>query len=276
MGEVRYDFSADVVLVTGAARGLGKDIALGFARAGARVAVNDLSSPDTVPALAYSSSGHDELEATVAEIEGTGAEAVAVPADVRSEDEVERMVAATVERFGRLDVLVNNAGVYSGAPLTEMTEEQWDAVIDVDLKGPFLCSKHAARHMVARGGGGRLLTISSTSALVGIPDQVNYQSAKHGLVGQVRTLALELAPHGVTVNTICPTVTASPLLDFLMGAGKAYWQDVARLCGASTVFPGLDYLEPRDVTHAALWLASDAARYVTGIALPVDGGFTCK
>jgi (+)-trans-carveol dehydrogenase len=199
-----------------------------------------------------------------------------VPADVRSEDDVERMVAATVERFGRLDVLVNNAGVYAGAPLTEMTEEQWDAVIDVDLKGPFLCSKHAARHMVARGGGGRLLTISSTSALVGIPDQVNYQSAKHGLVGQVRTLALELAPHGVTVNTICPTVTASPLLDFLMGAGRAYWQDVARLCGASTVFPGLDYLEPRDVTHAALWLASDAARYVTGIALPVDGGFTCK
>ena len=274
MGIVRYDFDGEVVLVTGAARGLGKDIALGFARAGARVAVNDVAQ--AVPALQYETASGSQLDATVSELAETGAEAFGVIADVRREAEVERMVAETVERFGRLDVLVNNAGVYAGGPVINMTEEQWDVVIDVDLKGPFLCSKHAARHMIERGGGGRLLTIASTSALVGIPDQVNYQSAKHGLVGQVRTLALELAPHGVTVNTICPTVTASPLLDFLMHAGKAYWQEVSRLCGASTVFPGLDHLEPRDVTHAALWLASDAARYVTGIALPVDGGFTCK
>ena len=130
--------------------------------------------------------------------------------------------------------------------------------------------------MIGRGGGGRIVTISSTSALVGIPDQVNYQSAKHGVVGQIRTLALELAPHGITVNTICPTVVDTPMLDYLMGIGQAYFQEVSRLCGASTVFPGLDNLEPRDVSHAVRWLASDAARYVTGIALPVDGGFTCK
>jgi NAD(P)-dependent dehydrogenase (short-subunit alcohol dehydrogenase family) len=130
--------------------------------------------------------------------------------------------------------------------------------------------------MIDRGGSGRIITISSTSALVGIPDQVNYQSAKHGIVGQIRTLALELAPHDITVNTVCPTVTSSPLLGYLMEQGQAYFQEVARLCGSSTIFPGLDYLEPRDVTHAVLWLASDAARYVTGIALPVDGGFTCK
>ena len=186
------------------------------------------------------------------------------------------MVSEALERFGQVDVLVNNAGVYTSAPAIEMTEEQWDVVVDVDLKGPFLCSKHVARHMAGRGGGGRIVSIASTSALVGIPNQVNYQSAKHGLVGQTRTLALELAPHGVTVNTICPTVVESPLLDFLRGAPQEYWDDVARLCGASTVFPGLDSPEPRDVTHATLWLASDAARYVTGIALPVDGGFTCK
>jgi NAD(P)-dependent dehydrogenase (short-subunit alcohol dehydrogenase family) len=273
MGSVSYDFGGSVVLVTGGARGLGKDIALGFARAGASVAVNDY--PGDLP-LPYETGSRSDLQETLAELEGAGAQAIAVPADVRSEADVEAMVATTVERLGRLDVLVNNAGVYSGAKAIDMTEEQWDVVVDVDLKAPFLCSKHAARTLIAQGTGGRIITISSTSALVGIPDQVNYQSAKHGVVGQVRTLALELAPHNITVNTVCPTVTSSPLLDYLMDKGQAYFQDVARLCGSSTVFPGLDYLEPRDVTHAVLWLASDAARYVTGIALPVDGGFTCK
>jgi NAD(P)-dependent dehydrogenase (short-subunit alcohol dehydrogenase family) len=261
------------VLVTGAARGLGKDIALGFARAGASVAANDYVGDLPLP---YGGATSSDLEQTLAELEATGSEAITVPADVRKESEVEEMVAATVDRFGRLDALVNNAGVYSGAKAVDMTEEQWDVVVDVDLKAPFLCSKHAARAMIAQGEGGRIVTIASTSALVGIPDQVNYQSAKHGVVGQIRTLALELAPHNITVNTVCPTVTSSPLLEYLMETGKAYFQEVARLCGSSTIFPGLDSLEPRDVTHAVLWLASDAARYVTGIALPVDGGFTCK
>ncbi len=136
--------------------------------------------------------------------------------------------------------------------------------------------KHAARHMIERGGGGRVVTVSSTSALVGIPNQAGYQASKHGVVGLTRTLALELAPHGVTVNTVCPTVVYTPMLDHLMELGQAYFQEVARLCGASTVFPGLDALDVRDVSEAVLWLASPAARYVTGIALPVDGGFTCK
>jgi NAD(P)-dependent dehydrogenase (short-subunit alcohol dehydrogenase family) len=130
--------------------------------------------------------------------------------------------------------------------------------------------------MIEREGPGRIVTISSTSGLVGIPEQVGYQSAKHGVIGQVRTLALELAPYDVTVNAVCPTVVASPMLDHLVETGKAYFQEVARLCGSSTVFPGLENLEPVDVSHAVQWLASDAARYVTGIALPVDGGFTCK
>jgi NAD(P)-dependent dehydrogenase (short-subunit alcohol dehydrogenase family) len=274
MGTVSYDFSGEVVLVTGAARGLGRDIALAFARDGARVAVNDMRTQ--VEDVPYGTGTAEDLAQTVAEIEAAGAEALEIPADVRREQDVERMIVTTVDRLGRIDVLVNNAGVYAGGRATELTEAQWDVVVDVDLKAPFLCSKHAARHMIGRGGGGRIVTISSTSALVGIPDQVNYQSAKHGVVGQIRTLALELAPHGITVNTICPTVVDTPMLDYLMGIGQAYFQEVGRLCGASTVFPGLDNLEPRDVSHAVRWLASDAARYVTGIALPVDGGFTCK
>lgn len=276
MGTVTYDFTGESVLVTGGSRGMGADIALGFARAGAKVAVTDLAGQSTSEAVPYATATQADLERTVAAIEALGAEALAIPGDLTVEGDAARAVQSTVERFGRLDILVNNAGVFAGAKSWEMTEAQWDAVIDVNLKAPFLCSKHAARHMTGRDGGGRIITISSTSGLVGIPDQVNYQSSKHGLIGQVRTLALELAPHGVTVNAVCPTVVDTPMLDYLVATGAAYFQEVARLCGASTIFPGLENLEPRDVTGAVQWLASDCARYVTGVALPVDGGFTCK
>jgi NAD(P)-dependent dehydrogenase (short-subunit alcohol dehydrogenase family) len=271
---VSYDFSGRVVLVTGAARGIGRDIARRFAGFGAQVVASDVG--EHVETLGYEVAGRGELERSVAEIRDAGAEACAVVADVREEAQVEALVAEAVARYGRLDILVNNAGVYVGGPVTGVTEAEWDTTLDVNLKGPFLCAKHAARHMQGREGGGRIITISSTSALVGIPNQVSYQSSKHGLVGLTRTLALELAPHGVTVNTVCPTVVHTPMLDYLMAIGGAYFQEVSRLCGASTVFPGLDALEVRDVSEAVLWLASPAARYVTGIALPVDGGFTCK
>ena len=271
---VTYDYSGKVVLVTGGGRGMGRDFVQRFALAGAKVVASDVASQ--IDGVAYGTGTGDDLDATVAWVRGRGLEAHAVRADVRSEADVERLVGETVERYGRLDILVSNAGVYTGAPLTELTEEAWDAAVDTNLKGPFLCAKHAARHMIERGGGGRIVTISSTSALVGIPNQASYQSSKHGVVGLTRTLALELAPHGITVNTICPTVVYTPMLDFLMDTGAAYFQEVARLCGSSTVFPGLDALDCRDVSEALLWIASDAARYVTGIALPVDGGFTCK
>jgi NAD(P)-dependent dehydrogenase (short-subunit alcohol dehydrogenase family) len=271
---VVYDFSGAVVLVTGAARGMGRDIARRFAGFGAAVVASDVAGH--VDALGYETAASPDLDATVAEIRSDGAEAHAAPADVRDEGQVAALVHETLERYGRLDILVNNAGVYTGAPVTELTEAEWDAAVDTNLKGPFLCAKHAARHMKSREGGGRIVTVSSTSALVGIPNQASYQSSKHGVVGLTRTLALELAPYGVTVNTVCPTVVYTPMLDYLMKMGAAYFQEVGRLCGASTVFPGLDALEVRDVSEAVLWLASPAARYVTGIALPVDGGFTCK
>lgn len=274
MASVTYDFRGSTVLVTGAARGMGRDIALGFAHAGANVVVSDVAKH--VDGLGYEVAAAGDLQAVADEIRAARTEALAVTADVRSEADVEALIGATVDRFGRLDVLVNNAGVFVAAPTVEMTEEQWDLVLDTNLKGPFLCSKHAAKHMLGRSGGGRIITVSSTSALVGIPNQIGYQSSKHGVVGQIRTLALELAPYGVTVNTVCPTVVQTPMLDHLVELGAAYFQEVSRLCGASTIFPGLDALEPRDVTAAVLWLASDATRYITGIALPVDGGFTCK
>lgn len=272
---VSYDFSGAVVLVTGAARGMGRDLVQRFSLAGASVMASDVA-PESVEGLDYATGTADDLAATVDQARALGGAVEAAHCDVRVEEQVENLVDATVARFGRLDILISNAGVFTGAPIAQLTEQAWDAAIDVNLKGSFLCAKHASRHMSSRPGGGRIVTISSTSALVGIPNQASYQASKHGVVGLTRTLALELAPHGVTVNTVCPTVVYTPMLDHLVSMGAAYFQEVSRLCGASTVFPGLDALDCRDVSEAVLWLASDAARYVTGIALPVDGGFTCK
>jgi NAD(P)-dependent dehydrogenase (short-subunit alcohol dehydrogenase family) len=169
---VSYDFGDSVVLVTGGARGMGRDIARRFAGFGAAVVVSDVAGP--VDALGYDTAAAPDLDETVAEIRAAGAEANAVAADVRNEEQVAALIAQTIDRYGRLDILVNNAGVYTGAPVTELTEEQWDAAVDTNLKGPFLCSKHAARHMKSRDGGGRIITVSSTSALVGIPNQASY------------------------------------------------------------------------------------------------------
>ena len=177
----RTTSTAVVVLVTGAARGLGRDIVRRFALAGASVVASDAARPNET--LAYEIATEDDLEQTLAAIRETGGEGIAVRADVRSEPDVEALLGETVARYGRLDVLVNNAGVYTGGPVTELREEEWDAALDVNLKGPFLCAKHAARHMSGREGGGRIISISSTSALVGIPDQVGYQASKHGVVG---------------------------------------------------------------------------------------------
>src|SRR5262249_32816801 len=271
---VSYDFSDAVVLVTGAARGMGRDIARRFAGYGAAVVASDVAGH--VDALGYETAQSPDLEETVAGICDAGAEAFALAADVRDEEQVAALVDAAVERFGRLDVLVNNAGVFTGAPVTELTEQAWDAAIDTNLKGPFLCSKYAARHMKSRDGGGRITTVSSTSALVGNPDQAPYQSSKHGGVVHTRRQALDVAQFVGTLKTLARTGVYTPMLDSLMGMGQAYFQEVSRLCGASTVFPGLEALDVRDVSEAVLWLASLAARYVTGIALPVDGGFTCK
>lgn len=274
MGTIKFDFEGDVAIVTGAARGLGRDLAVELGRAGARVVAADIAGD--MEGLGYELSDEEDLAETESQVRSVGAEVLAITVDVRREEQVEQMVASALDHFGKVDILVNNAGVYTGAPITELTETQWDAALDVNLKGPFLCSKHVARHLMERADGGRIVTIASASALVGIPNQASYQSSKHGVLGLTRTLALELAPAGATVNAVCPTVAESPMLDYLMTLDQAYFQDVSRLGGASMVFPDVEAMVPRDVTTAVMWLAAEESRYVTGIALPVDGGFTCK
>ncbi|RAI72503.1 NAD(P)-dependent oxidoreductase [Pseudomonas fluorescens] len=257
--EPKYNFNGSVVLVTGAAAGLGRDIAMRFGASGASVVVTDLP-------------GHPEMAAVVDAIKAAGGSAIGVGLDVTVEKQVADAVAAAVETFGKLDILVNNAALSISHNATELEESDFDRVVAVNLKGPWLCAKHAGRHMMKRGGG-RIISIGSTSSLVGVAGQVNYQSSKHGLIGQVRTLALEFATANITVNAVCPTLMRTKMGESL---SEEWMKDSQRLNGPWSIFPDVDMIETRDVAHAVLWLASDAARYVTGIALPVDAGFTCK
>ena len=179
-----------VALVTGAGRGVGKGIALALARAGCRVAVNDKTEPDLAGQ-------------TVAEISALGVEAVAVAADVSVSAEVNRMIGRVVSRFGTIDVLVNNAGVQTWKPFLEVTEDEWDVVIATNLKGCFLCTQAAARHMKDHGGGS-VVNIGSGSNKVPFPQLVAYTASKGGIEMLTRVAAVELGPHGIRVNCVAP------------------------------------------------------------------------
>ena len=221
--EPTYDFNGSVALVTGAAQGMGLDIATRLANAGAAVAMTDIQ-------------GKSSLSSAARDLRGRGFRVIDTVMDVTIEHDVESGVASCVKEFGKLDILVNNAGIHIPSPALEMSEEQWDLVVDVNLKGPWLCTKHAGLHMVQRGGGGRIISIGSTSSLVGVSGQVNYQSSKTGLLGQVRTLALELASANITVNAVCPTLTRSAMG---RNVSDEYLATSSRLNGPWSIFPTL-------------------------------------
>jgi NAD(P)-dependent dehydrogenase (short-subunit alcohol dehydrogenase family) len=259
-GPESWRLDGRVALVTGAQRGIGFACAEAFVAAGASVVCVDLPG--------------GTLEAAV---ERLGPAASAHAADIAEVDGAGDLVEEVVGRHGRLDILVNAAGTLSPAPFLEMTTEQWDRTLDVNTRGTLFLAQACARHFVSTETRGRIILFASiVGRSVVRLNNTAYSASKAALIQAARCLALELAPHGITVNTICPTVVYTPMLDHLMTLGQAYFQDVGRLCGSSTVFPGLDALDVRDVSEAVLWLASPAARYITGIALPVDGGFTCK
>ncbi|MHC3438620.1 mycofactocin-coupled SDR family oxidoreductase [Natrialbaceae archaeon A-gly3] len=271
-----YDFSGQVAFVTGAAHGQGRTHAQHYARHGADVVVTDVGGDvETVP---YDLGTTDELEETADLVEEEGGEALALEMDVRNEDEVEAAVEEALDEFGRIDVLANNAGIVTVADAVEMDEALWDEMIDVNLKGVWLCAKHVGKHFVDRGDGGKIVSTASTAGLVGTPGVGHYVASKHGVIGLTKTLALELAEYDVNVNAVCPTVVDTPMVS---GMSEAYGEEVlgemGEMAGPFNVFDAEEpALEARDITEAYLWLSSDAARYVTGIALPVDAGFTAK
>jgi len=275
---MRDRFKGKTVLVTGAARGMGRSHALGFAREGANVVVNDVCRDmATVP---IPMGRREDLDSLVKEAEGMGVEALPLSADISKGDEVRNMVERAVDVFGRIDILVNNAGVASVAKVVEMSEEMWDAVINVNLKGAFLCSKYVAPHMMKQKYG-RIINISSTEGLVGTPGMAHYVASKHGLIGLTKVLAQELAPYWITVNAICPGDVGTEAFFNYSKTYPGFAEEISRLQGAYSVFPGYGefekpLLEPQDITNAVLWLASDEARYVTGTTLVVDAGYTSK
>ena len=271
-----YDFSGKVAFVTGAARGQGRSHALGYAEHGADVVAVDL--PGEKSSVHYDLATRDDLDAVVDEVESMGQSALAVEADVSRDDEVRDAVEAAVDEFGRIDVLANNAGITTMAPLLEVEEPMWDELLDTNLKGAWLCSKHVGNHMVERGEGGKIVSTASAMAIVGSPMMGHYAASKHGLLGLTKTLALELAEHDVNVNAVAPTAVNSPLIQqsIEMFGREAVLEHPTEIAGPSNLFGNDGLVDPEDVTEAYLWLSSDAARFVTGSVLTVDGGMTVK
>ena len=244
-----------VALVTGSSRGIGREIALAMAREGANVLIN------------YSRSEDAALE-TVGEIEALGRQAIAVRAGVTERSEVEGMVAKAVEEFGRLDVLVNNAGGFPIKPFALITDEDWDEVMDLDLKSVFLCSQ-AAMAVMRPKKIGAIINIASVSGLVGAVTMVPYSAAKGGVIAFSKALARESAPMGIRVNAIAPGIieTETAISVFPESALKAY----------TTYQVPLGRLgRPEEIVGLAVFLASDEASYITGQVYAVDGGFTMQ
>lgn len=265
----------------GRRRGLGQAIARRFLEEGASVMIVDLGRPRGPLLDAADIGTSDEMESVAADLRPAGGErrVATVACDVRDEAEVEGAVAATIDAFGALDILVNNAGVgYIARPLAELALEEWNLVHEVNLRGPFLFTKHAAPRMIAQHAagraGGRIINIASKGAKAATPDYGAYVASKHGLLGLTRVAALELAPHGITVNAVCPNHVTTGLGERQnrhraqrSGTGGDAVLD-ARRAAIPLGRVGL----PEDTADACVFLASAAAGYITGEAMNVSGG----
>jgi NAD(P)-dependent dehydrogenase (short-subunit alcohol dehydrogenase family) len=269
--------SGKVALVTGAARrgGLGRAIAERLAAEGAAVMLTDIGAAVSAQFGAAHVGLATELDASVGQLAQQGHRVAGTTLDVRDEMAWQQAIAGTVERFGRLDILVNNAGIgYLMQLVTELSWTDWDAVLAVNLGGPFLGTKHAAQQMIAQGGGGRIINIASQAAKSGFPYAAAYTSSKHGLLGLTRATAVELGGHGITVNAVCPNHVTTGLGAwqnefFAEKLGLTLEQYLTAMKNRIPLGrPGL----PQDTAAACAWLASDSAGYITGEALNVSGG----
>ncbi len=251
---VSIDLSGKVAVVTGAARGIGKASALKLGKAGADVVIPDLDLPGA--------------EKTAQELRGGGRKSLAVLADVSNPEDVDRIFRETNAKFGRVDILVNNAGVGTSVrkPFFEQPLEVWRRTIDVDLIGLWMCAKAASLDMMKRRTG-RIVNISSTAGKVALRLQADYDAAKAGVIKLTEAMAMELAPHGVTVNAVAPGSTVTE-------ATKALYSDPAWKERMLKFIPLGRPAEPDEIASAILFLASDLAAYITGHTIVVDGGWT--
>lgn len=251
-------------LITGGARGFGRAIARLFAREGANVAVSDIAR-NLASSKFYDMSKPDQLDQTVEEIRATGRQAIGIQADVTVAADCQRMAQTTLEAFGQIDILVANAGVWTFGSAWEFTEEEWDLVVDVNLKGVWLTTKYVVPHMIERRRG-RIIMTASIAGVKGYATLAHYIAAKHGVVGYMRALAIELGPHDINVNAVCPTQMG------LLEEGG----DIDQKAGRQNLFEHRGTPSFADVAEGVLWLASDGAKMVTGLALPMDNGWVVK
>ena len=248
-------------LVTGASSGIGRAVAIGLGAAGADVVVNYIA-------------GEDAAQAAVDEIRAKGANAMAIKADVSDEAQVQAMFAEMIESLGTVDILVNNAGLQRDAAFDEMTLDQWNMVIGVNLTGQFLCAREAVREFKRRGvvpeiscAAGKIISMSSVHEVIPWAGHVNYAASKGGVMLMTKSVAQEVAAHRIRVNSICPGAIRTPINHEAWGTAEAY-HELMKLIPYNRIG------EPDEIARAAIWLASDESDYVNGLSLFVDGGMT--
>lgn len=242
--------SGKVALITGSARGIGKAIALELANHGAKIVINDILPKN-------------EIDKTLEEISKSGDQAIGIRADITIFEEVESMVKEIINKFGKIDILVNNAGIIRDSLLIRMKEEDWDAVININLKGTFNCSKTVAKYMMRQKSGGKIVNISSVIGLVGNIGQANYAASKAGIIGLTKSIAKELALRNINVNAIAPGFIETDMTKKLSEKVRKDLQQQIPLKRLGTV---------KDIAKVVYFLVSDNANYITGQVINVDGG----
>ncbi|ONM46721.1 mycofactocin-coupled SDR family oxidoreductase [Nocardia donostiensis] len=266
-----------IALVTGAARGIGRAQAVRLAAEGAGIVAVDICGP--VDTVVIPPAQPEDLEETKRAVEATGARVITAIADVRDGAALQTVTDAAVDELGGLDIVCATAGITSAGPALELDEQAWQTMLDVNLTGVWLTCRAAAPHLIARGAGAMILT-SSIAGLRGLVGVAHYTAAKHGVVGLMRSLAKELAPHNVRVNSVHPTNVDTPMIQndmvrrsFRPDRENPTQAEFAEAATTMNMLP-IPWVEPVDVANATLFLASDEARYITAVALPVDAGST--
>jgi SDR family mycofactocin-dependent oxidoreductase len=265
------ELAGRVALITGAAHGQGRASALALAREGVHIAAVDVARTLSYPGYALGSP--QALDALAEDCRQIGVECLTFAADVREDKAVSAAVAATVERFGRIDILFNNAGICAYGLAHELTEEAWDAMLDINLKGAWLVARRVIPHMIARKSG-VILNNSSIAGLRGMARLSHYAASKWGLVGLTKSWAIELAPYNIRVVSLHPTGVNTPMNDGLAALEGATPQQIAERSAGNLL--AVPWIEPEDVAAAVVYLASDKARFITGSPFVLDAGLLTR